>query len=134
MRQPLQTIWPSNPDCESRYRPRTRSPRADCRDRASNIICMVGTNSQTFSRISTARTSPARTPPCSNIYGDARASIQQLNQQQFIADAIFSILFSCCLSPIWTVEFTLRVAQCCARVGGLLPIPAPPRPSGNDFS
>ncbi|MGQ4646924.1 MnmC family methyltransferase [Lyngbya aestuarii] len=50
--------------------------------------------------------------------GDARIRIQQLQQSQWQADAIFLDPFSPPRSPqLWTMEFIHRLASCCAREG-----------------
>jgi tRNA U34 5-methylaminomethyl-2-thiouridine-forming methyltransferase MnmC len=54
------------------------------------------------------------------LLGDARKTIQILNQQNFQADAIFFDPFSPRHCPqLWTVEFFQRVAQCLAPNGYL---------------
>jgi tRNA U34 5-methylaminomethyl-2-thiouridine-forming methyltransferase MnmC len=50
--------------------------------------------------------------------GDARTTIQQLSQQNFLADAIFLDPFSPPNCPqLWTVEFLQQLANCCAKEG-----------------
>ncbi len=52
------------------------------------------------------------------ICGDARQTIQQVIDREFIADAIFLDPFSPLSCPqLWTVEFIDRVAKCCADDG-----------------
>jgi tRNA U34 5-methylaminomethyl-2-thiouridine-forming methyltransferase MnmC len=52
------------------------------------------------------------------ICGDARQTIQQVIDREFIADAIFLDPFSPLSCPqLWTVEFIDRVAKCCALDG-----------------
>ena len=52
------------------------------------------------------------------IFGDARQTIQQVIDREFIADAIFLDPFSPLSCPqLWTVEFIERVAKCCASDG-----------------
>jgi tRNA U34 5-methylaminomethyl-2-thiouridine-forming methyltransferase MnmC len=54
------------------------------------------------------------------ICGDARQTIQQVIDREFIADAIFLDPFSPLACPqLWTVEFIDRVAKCCA-VDGII--------------
>ncbi len=49
------------------------------------------------------------------IFGDARQTIQQVIDREFIADAIFLDPFSPLSCPqLWTVEFIAQVAKCCA--------------------
>jgi tRNA U34 5-methylaminomethyl-2-thiouridine-forming methyltransferase MnmC len=51
-------------------------------------------------------------------FGDARQTIQQVIDREFIADAIFLDPFSPLACPqLWTVEFIDRVAKCCAMDG-----------------
>lgn len=50
--------------------------------------------------------------------GDARTSVQQLSQLNFLADAIFLDPFSPPHCPqLWTVEFLQQLANCCAEDG-----------------
>ncbi|MEO8891690.1 MAG: MnmC family methyltransferase [Coleofasciculaceae cyanobacterium] len=50
--------------------------------------------------------------------GDARTTIQELSQQNFLADAIFLDPFSPPRCPqLWTVEFLQQLASCCAEDG-----------------
>jgi tRNA U34 5-methylaminomethyl-2-thiouridine-forming methyltransferase MnmC len=52
------------------------------------------------------------------LLGDARATIQQVYQSDFRADAIFLDAFSPRRCPqLWTVEFCQRLAGCCASTG-----------------
>ena len=52
------------------------------------------------------------------IFGDARQTIQQVIDREFIADAIFLDPFSPLACPqLWTIEFIDRVAKCCAGDG-----------------
>ncbi len=52
------------------------------------------------------------------IFGDARQTIQQVIDREFIADAIFLDPFSPLSCPqLWTVEFIDRVAKCCTLDG-----------------
>jgi tRNA U34 5-methylaminomethyl-2-thiouridine-forming methyltransferase MnmC len=52
------------------------------------------------------------------LLGDARATIQQLRQSNFQADAIFLDPFSPPHCPqLWTVEFIQQLASCCATTG-----------------
>ena len=54
------------------------------------------------------------------LLGDARATIQQLHQSNFQADAIFLDPFSPPRCPqLWTVEFLQQLASCCATTGRL---------------
>ena len=50
--------------------------------------------------------------------GDARITIQQLAQRNFLADAIFLDPFSPPNCPqLWTLEFLQQLANCCAKEG-----------------
>jgi tRNA U34 5-methylaminomethyl-2-thiouridine-forming methyltransferase MnmC len=52
------------------------------------------------------------------LLGDARATIRQLRQSNFQADAIFLDPFSPPHCPqLWTVEFIQQLASCCASTG-----------------
>jgi tRNA U34 5-methylaminomethyl-2-thiouridine-forming methyltransferase MnmC len=52
------------------------------------------------------------------IFGDARQTIQQVIDREFIADAIFLDPFSPLSCPqLWTIEFIDLVAKCCAYDG-----------------
>ena len=54
------------------------------------------------------------------LLGDARATIQQVSQFNFQADAIFLDAFSPRRCPqLWTVEFCQQLARCCASTGRL---------------
>lgn len=54
------------------------------------------------------------------LLGDARATIEQVHQSNFQADAIFLDAFSPRRCPqLWTVEFCQQLARCCANTGRL---------------
>jgi tRNA U34 5-methylaminomethyl-2-thiouridine-forming methyltransferase MnmC len=54
------------------------------------------------------------------LLGDARATIEQVHQSNFQADAIFLDAFSPRRCPqLWTVEFCQQLARCCASTGRL---------------
>lgn len=54
------------------------------------------------------------------LLGDARQTIQQLHQHEFLADAIFLDPFSPARCPqLWTVEFLNQVARCLQPAGRL---------------
>ncbi len=54
------------------------------------------------------------------LLGDARATIEQVHQSNFQADAIFLDAFSPRRCPqLWTVEFCQQLARCCTSTGRL---------------
>jgi tRNA U34 5-methylaminomethyl-2-thiouridine-forming methyltransferase MnmC len=115
----LETIWQSNPDCEVEIialELDRRVPIAAIEHQLLSLwsppITELLTTLARQERVNSERLH-ARI-----LYGDARESIQQLNQQKFTADAIFLDPFSPAACPqLWTVEFIDRVAQCCAKGG-----------------
>ena len=112
----LATIWRSNPDC-------TVEIIALELDRSVAISAIEhhilseweDPISQLLAQLALSESINTPKLKAELIFGDARQTIQQVIDREFIADAIFLDPFSPLSCPqLWTVEFIAQVAKCCA--------------------
>jgi tRNA U34 5-methylaminomethyl-2-thiouridine-forming methyltransferase MnmC len=115
----LSTIWRSNPDCTVEIiaieLDRSVSVSAIEHQLLSEWEDPIPQLLAQLAQVELIHTSQLK---AELIYGDARQTIQQVIDREFIADAIFLDPFSPLSCPqLWTVEFIDRVAKCCAGDG-----------------
>lgn len=117
----LETIWAINPQCHVEVYGLELDDSVPKAAITPELITFWSAEIQTILR-SLATGHRCSTPKleATLLIGDARQTIQQLNQVHFQADAIFFDPFSPRRCPqLWTVEFFQQVAQCLAKDGKL---------------
>lgn len=110
----LETIWQINPDCQVQVYALELNPVVP-RAAIANAVLQIGSlRVQTYLN-TLAHDLEIQSPDCEAhlLVGDARQTLQVIQKQQFLADAIFLDPFSPPNCPqLWTVEFFKGLSQC----------------------
>lgn len=117
----LETIWASNPSCRVELVALELDPAVPRAAIAYNLLKdWTPPIPELLGVLATSLKINSNHFQAELLLGDARSTIQQLCQAQFIADAIFLDPFSPPRCPqLWTVEFLQQVVKCCATTGRL---------------
>lgn len=110
----LETIWQVNPDCQVQVYALELNPVVP-RAAMANAILQIGSSRVQTYLNTLAHDLEIQTPCCQAqlLVGDARQTLQMVQKQQFLADAIFLDPFSPPNCPqLWTVEFFQGLSQC----------------------